>query len=57
MSAALQRECLEETGYTIKVGDFVSLYEEIYTSEIMQKNALIIHIKFYTFSGVLCKKI
>ncbi len=34
---AVHRECLEETGYNVKVGKFVGLYEEIYTSEELRE--------------------
>jgi len=37
MSAALVRECLEETGYLVIPEAFVGLYEEIYTSESIRQ--------------------
>ena len=38
LEEALVRECLEETGYTVTVKAFVSLYEEIYTSESIRES-------------------
>ena len=37
MEAAVIRECLEETGYTVVPEAFVALYEEINTSESLRK--------------------
>ena len=37
MEAAVVRECLEETGYTVVPEAFVALYEEIHTSDFMRQ--------------------
>lgn len=37
MEAAIVRECLEETGYTVIPQTFVALYEEIHSSETLRE--------------------
>lgn len=37
MEEAVIRECLEETGYTVKVERFIALYEEIFMDDWMRK--------------------
>lgn len=39
MEEALIRECLEETGYTVRPETFVALYEEIYTDESLREKS------------------
>lgn len=36
MEEAVVRECLEETGYTVRVERFIALYEEIFQSDAMR---------------------
>ncbi len=53
MEEAIERECMEETGYQVAVSDFLALYEEIIEDKaFQQKHPAYAHKIFHVF---LCR--